>query len=64
MGEVIALSATNGKEVWRKQLKGEVSSVPQTNGQVVAVQTMNGKLFRLMQKLAQICGFLKVLRQS
>jgi len=44
-GELIALSATDGKEVWRKQLKGEISSVPQTNGQVVAVQTMNGKLF-------------------
>ena len=49
-GEVIALSAANGKEVWRKQLKGEVSSVPQTNGQVVAVQTMNGKLFVLDAK--------------
>lgn len=49
-GEVIALSANNGKEVWRKQLKGEVSSVPQTNGEVVAVQTMNGKLFVLDAK--------------
>ncbi|HOY23664.1 MAG TPA: outer membrane protein assembly factor BamB [Cellvibrio sp.] len=49
-GEVVALSATNGKEVWRKQLKGEISSVPQTNGQVVAVQTMNGKLFVLDAK--------------
>lgn len=49
-GEVIALSAVNGKEVWRKQLKGEISSVPQTNGQVVAVQTMNGKLFVLDAK--------------
>ncbi|RYY76109.1 MAG: outer membrane protein assembly factor BamB [Gammaproteobacteria bacterium] len=44
-GELIALSATDGKEMWRKQLKGEISSVPQSNGQVVAVQTMNGKLF-------------------
>jgi len=49
-GEVIALSATNGKEVWRKQLKGEISSIPQSNGQVVAVQTMNGKLFVLDAK--------------
>ena len=49
-GEVIALSADNGKEVWRKQLKGEISSVPQSNGQVVAVQTMNGKLFVLDAK--------------
>lgn len=49
-GEVLALSATNGKEIWRKQLKGEISSVPQTNGQVVAVQTMNGKLFVLDAK--------------
>jgi outer membrane protein assembly factor BamB len=49
-GEVIALSTVNGKEIWRKQLKGEVSSVPQTNGQVVAVQTMNGKLFVLDAK--------------
>lgn len=44
-GELIALSAVNGAEVWRKQIKGEISSVPQTNGSVVAVQTMNGKLF-------------------
>ncbi len=49
-GEVIALSASNGKEVWRKQVKGEISSVPQSNGQVVAVQTMNGKLFVLDAK--------------
>ncbi len=49
-GEVIALSATDGKEVWRKQIKGEISSVPQSNGQVVAVQTMNGKLFVLDAK--------------
>ncbi|MES2674379.1 MAG: outer membrane protein assembly factor BamB [Pseudomonadota bacterium] len=44
-GELIALSAVDGAEVWRKQIKGEISSVPQTNGSVVAVQTMNGKLF-------------------
>ncbi len=49
-GEVIALSASNGKEIWRKQLKGEISSVPQSNGQVVATQTMNGKLFVLDAK--------------
>jgi outer membrane protein assembly factor BamB len=49
-GEVIALSAVDGKEVWRKQIKGEISSVPQSNGQVVAVQTMNGKLFVLDAK--------------
>lgn len=49
-GEVIALSANDGKEVWRKQLKGEISSVPQSNGQVVAIQTMNGKLFVLDAK--------------
>lgn len=49
-GELIALSADSGKEIWRKQLKGEISSVPQTNGQVVAVQTMNGKLFVLDAK--------------
>lgn len=49
-GEVIAVSATDGKEVWRKPVKGEIASVPQTNGQVVAVQTMNGKLFVLDAK--------------
>jgi outer membrane protein assembly factor BamB len=49
-GEVIAVSAVDGKEVWRKQVKGEIVSVPQTNGQVVAVQTMNGKLFVLDAK--------------
>lgn len=49
-GELIGLSAETGKEIWRKQLRGEISSVPQTNGQVVAVQTMNGKLFVLDAK--------------
>jgi outer membrane protein assembly factor BamB len=49
-GQVIALSAVDGKEVWRKQVKGEIVSIPQTNGQVVAVQTMNGKLFVLDAK--------------
>lgn len=49
-GEVIAVSAVDGKEVWRKALKGEISSIPQTNGEVVAVQTMNGKLFVLDAK--------------
>lgn len=49
-GEVIALAATDGKEVWRKQINGEISSIPQSNGQVVAVQTMNGKLFVLDAK--------------
>ncbi len=49
-GEVIALSTKDGKELWRKQVKGEIASVPQTNGQVVAVQTMNSKLFVLDAK--------------
>lgn len=49
-GEVLAVSATNGKELWRKQVKGEIASVPQSNGSVVAVQTMNGKLFVLDAK--------------
>jgi outer membrane protein assembly factor BamB len=49
-GEVLALSVDTGAEIWRKQLKGEISSVPQTNGAVVAVQTMNGKLFVLDAK--------------
>lgn len=52
-GEVIALSATNGKEIWRAQLKGEIASVPQSNGQVVAIQTMNGKLFVLDAKTGE-----------
>ena len=56
-GEVVALSDTNGKEVWRKQLKGEIASVPQSNGQVVAVQTMNGKLFVLNAKTGEEMWF-------
>lgn len=56
-GEVVALSSTNGKELWRKQVKGEIASVPQTNGQVVAVQTMNGKLFVLDAKTGEDLWF-------
>lgn len=43
-GEVIALSQSDGRELWRTQLTGEVMSVPTGNGEIVAVQTMDGRL--------------------
>ncbi|MBK8186580.1 MAG: outer membrane protein assembly factor BamB [Cellvibrio sp.] len=49
-GEVIALSSENGTELWRTQLPGEILAAPQSNGSIVAVQTLNGKLFALDAK--------------
>lgn len=44
-GEVIALANADGAELWRKQIQGEILSSPRTNGEVVAVQTMNGRIY-------------------
>jgi outer membrane protein assembly factor BamB len=43
-GEVLALSAADGSELWRAQLHGEIMAPPQTNGTVVVVQSYDGKL--------------------
>lgn len=56
-GEVMALSKESGEELWRKQLPGEVVSVPRTNGTVVATQTVNGKLFALDAKTGEQLWF-------
>lgn len=49
-GEVVAFHSDDGTELWRHQLPGEVLAAPHTNGNIVAVQTLNGKLFALDAK--------------
>jgi outer membrane protein assembly factor BamB len=56
-GEVMALNETDGAELWRKQLSGEVVSAPRTNGKVVAAQTINGKLYALDAKTGEQLWF-------
>lgn len=47
-GEVLALSATDGRELWRAQLASEVLSVPRASGQgKVMVHTLDDALFGL-----------------
>ncbi|MCE2436866.1 MAG: outer membrane protein assembly factor BamB [Pseudomonadales bacterium] len=43
-GEVIALSAADGKELWRTRVTSEVLAAPSVRSEVVAVQTADGKL--------------------
>ena len=47
LGEVVALNASNGTEIWRSQVSSEVLAPPGGNGDIVAVQTGDGKLFAL-----------------
>lgn len=49
-GELIALAKADGAFLWRKQLQGEILSVPRSNGEVVAVQTMNGRIYAVDAK--------------
>ncbi len=46
-GDVIARSSRNGRELWRTRLSGEALSIPGSNERLVAVQTLNGKLYVL-----------------
>jgi outer membrane protein assembly factor BamB len=48
-GEVVAFNS-DGTELWRHQLPGEILAAPHTNGNIVSVQTLNGKLFALDAK--------------
>ncbi len=43
-GEVVALDQ-QGIEVWRANVTSEVVAAPQTNGQIVAVQTLDEKIY-------------------
>lgn len=45
--EVIAFNQFTGEELWRGPVTSEVLSPPQTNGDVVVVQTVDGKLIAL-----------------
>lgn len=51
-GEVVALDS-DGKELWRQQIPGEIVAPPRTNGDVVVAQTLNGKLFALDAKTGE-----------
>lgn len=44
-GRVIALSDKDGSEVWQANVSSEILSVPQTNGNVVLVQTSDEKIY-------------------
>ncbi|MEH6498718.1 MAG: outer membrane protein assembly factor BamB [Pseudoalteromonas distincta] len=46
-GEVIVLAEEDGAELWRAQVSSEVLAPPQTNGDVVVVQTQDDKLTAL-----------------
>lgn len=42
-GQVIALSQTDGQEVWRTQVSSEVLAPPRTNSGIVVIRTIDGK---------------------
>ena len=44
-GEIIAIDRQTANEVWRARLSSEAISKPASNGNLVAVQTVDGKLF-------------------
>lgn len=46
-GEVIALDDLSGKELWRGKVSSEVAVAPQTDGDIVAVLTIDGRLHAL-----------------
>ena len=46
-GEVIALDDLDGRELWRARVSSEVAAAPQTDGDIVAVMTLDGKLIAL-----------------
>lgn len=46
-GEIIALNAGDGSEVWRTQLTSEILSAPASDGGVVMAQTNDGRLVAL-----------------
>ncbi len=46
-GDVVALGAGTGSELWRTRLSGEVLAAPEADDGIVAVQTSDGKLFAL-----------------
>ncbi len=46
-GEVLALDAETGDELWRSQVGSEVLSAPGTNGEVVVVQTQDDRIIGL-----------------
>ena len=49
-GEVIALTAADGKILWRVRLNGEILAAPAISDRAVAVRTVDGKLRALSPK--------------
>lgn len=52
-GEVVALDAITGKDIWRAKVSSEVAAPPETDGDIVAVQTLDGKLVALDRATGQ-----------
>lgn len=46
-GRVIALSQEDGSQIWQANVSSEILSVPQTNGNIVVVQTSDEKIYGL-----------------
>jgi outer membrane protein assembly factor BamB len=53
-GEVVALSAADGTEVWRTEVGSEVLSAPVSGDDLVFVQTINGRLLALEEDSGEI----------
>ena len=54
LGEVIALSAVDGSEVWRSRVDSEVLAAPVTGDGLVFVQTIDGRLLALEEDDGEI----------
>ena len=52
-GDVVALDAITGKELWRAKVNSEVAAPPETDGDIVAVLTLDGKLIALDRATGQ-----------
>ncbi len=46
-GLVLALNETDGSELWRANVSSEILSVPQSNGDIVVIQTVDEKVYGL-----------------
>ncbi|WP_049721858.1 outer membrane protein assembly factor BamB [Gilvimarinus polysaccharolyticus] len=56
-GEVLALNSEDGRELWRTQLSGEVMSVPTGDENIVAAQTLDGRLTVLNATNGEVLWF-------
>ena len=54
LGEVIAVSAADGQEIWRSPVDSEVLAPPVAGGDLVFVQTIDGRLMALEEDTGEI----------